>query len=45
MSLELAHVSLFVGYGDLEAATKTNIFHGYDLWGTCFLGDEETIVG
>ena len=33
MSLEIAHVSLFAGYGDLEAATNTNIFHGYDLWG------------
>ena len=33
MSLEIAHVSLFAAYGDLEVATNTNIFHGYDLWG------------
>ena len=34
ISLEIAHVSLFAGYtGNLEAATNTNIFHGYDLWG------------
>ena len=31
--LEITHVSLFAGYtGNLEAATNTNIFHGYDLW-------------